>query len=236
MRPFKALLVLGGLALALAALVVPRAALGWSRDATNWTFAATAVFVALTGTRLAGLPLRTLGLTHADPRGTALAVVGSLAMLAGLAAGPSPAVLDPTALLHGALRPALVEELLFRGFAFALLRHAGWSFPAAMLTTGALFGAFHLPGALRTTTAAQALTTAAYTAAGGAWFAWLYERWSRSLWIPITTHLCMNLWWTLYTTAPSSEGPGPGGLWGRVAAIVVISVGTAKLTAEPRDE
>jgi uncharacterized protein len=177
-------------------------------------------------------PLWALGLTRFDGTGVAVAAVGSLAMLAGLAitADGSP-VFDVYALWDGALRPAFTEELMFRGFAFGVLFwHVGWSFRSAMLVTGIVFGSLHLPGAIVGGHLDQAWGTALITTAGGCWFAWLYARWNRSLWVPIATHFFMNAWWVIYTAGPTAGGGGAGATWGRVAAIVAISVATAKLT------
>jgi len=175
-----------------------------------------------------------LGLRRVSGRGVAVALLGSLGMAAGLAWGATaPPTFDLVAVWDGALRPALSEELLFRGLAFSVLFwRAGWSFPAAMLTTGLLFGVFHLPSAIAGGHLDQAWGTAAITAAGGCWYAWLYARWDRSLWVPIATHFAMNAWWVIYTAGPTAAGGGPGATWGRVATIVIITVATGKMTSD----
>lgn len=184
-----------------------------------------------------GEALALLGLTRFDARGVGVALAGSLLMLAGLAIGSETGPhVDLAALWDAALRPGVVEELLFRGLAFGVLFwRAGWSFPAAMLSTGIVFGAFHIPGAVANGTLDEAWGVMAITAAGGCWFAWLYARW-RSLWVPIAAHVAMNAWWVLYTAGPHAASGGSGALWGRVAAIVAITLATGKLTdEEPSD-
>ncbi len=178
-----------------------------------------------------GRALHELGLATFDGRGVAVAVGGSLAMLAGLALGGGEADFDVAALWEGAWRPGLFEELVFRGFAFGLLFwRAGWSFPVAMLSTAALFGACHLPGAIVAGTVNEAWGAVLVTGAGGAWFAWLYARWNRSLWVPIAMHAAMNTWWVLFTAGPTAASGGAGATWGRVAAIAIVTVATIKLT------
>ena len=43
------------------------------------------------------------------------------------------------------------------------------------------------------------------TGLGAVVFAWLVYRW-QSLWFPIALHICMNLWWVLFSVAKSALG------------------------------
>ena len=43
------------------------------------------------------------------------------------------------------------------------------------------------------------------TAAGGVTFAWLVYRW-QNLWVAVALHICMNLWWELFSVAKSAIG------------------------------
>ncbi len=176
--------------------------------------------------------LALLGLTRLDARGVAVALGGTLAMFAWLwfasESGPS---WDPGALWRGAIRAGLVEEPLFRGLAFGVLFwRLGWSFPAAMLTTGVIFGGMHIPGAVLSGELGQVWGAALLTGVGGCWFAWLYARWNRSLWVPIAAHVAMNACWVSFTVGPTAAGGGSAGLWSRVAAITIITVATFRLT------
>lgn len=179
-----------------------------------------------------------LGLHRFDVRGVAVAFAGSLLMLGGLAWGSeSGASFDLAALWDGALRPGFVEELMFRGCLFALLYwRMGLSFVGSMLFTGLLFGAAHTPAAVLDGDMGKALGLLAMTGAGGCWYAWLFVRWNRSLWVPIVTHVAMNAWWVLFTAGPDATSVGAAGTWGRVATIVAITVATTKLTTEESDE
>ncbi len=172
-----------------------------------------------------------LGFKAISGLGLAVVLLGSLPMAGGMLWEGSEPVFDLEALWRGAWRPGFVEELTFRGFAFGMLYwRARWSFVAAMLTTAVVFGGFHLPMAFFGGHLDQAWGTALVTGAGGGWYAWLYVRWNRSLWVPIAAHAAMNSWWVLFTAGPTAAGGGPGAMWGRVAAIVLISIGTARLT------
>ena len=43
------------------------------------------------------------------------------------------------------------------------------------------------------------------TGAGGVTFAWLVYRW-QNLWVAVALHICMNLWWELFSVAKSAIG------------------------------
>ena len=41
--------------------------------------------------------------------------------------------------------------------------------------------------------------------AGGVLFAWLVYRW-QNLWVPMVLHICMNLWWELFSVSRNAIG------------------------------
>ena len=41
--------------------------------------------------------------------------------------------------------------------------------------------------------------------AGGVTFAWLVYRW-QNLWVAVALHICMNLWWELFSVAKTAIG------------------------------
>lgn len=43
------------------------------------------------------------------------------------------------------------------------------------------------------------------TGSGAVVFAWLIYRW-QSLWFPIFLHVCMNLWWEVFSAAKTALG------------------------------
>ncbi len=55
---------------------------------------------------------------------------------------------------------------------------------------------------------------------GAAWFAWLYVEWNNNLWVPITLHSLMNLYWGLFTL----EDNALGGIWANVFRGMVIAI------------
>lgn len=97
----------------------------------------------------------------------------------------------------------IVEEVLFRGYAFGQLYHrANWSFWAAILVPTVFFSLSHLYQADSLLSAAGIL---GITAIGSVWFAWLYMRWD-NLWVPIGMHALMNLWWYLFEVDTTALG------------------------------
>jgi membrane protease YdiL (CAAX protease family) len=184
-----------------------------------------------------GNPLASLGLLRFNGVGVAVALLGSLAMVVGLTLGGagSPSF-DPLVVWEQAIQPGFVEEVFFRGLVFGLLRWgAGWSLANSLIAIALLFGGFHVPGAILGGNADQAIGAAAVTGVGGAWFAWLYERWERSLWVPIAAHMGMNLWWVVYQAGATAADGDAGATWGRVGAIAIVTVATIRLTSTVRD-
>lgn len=202
------------------------------------TFAAgpwvgTALFLALPLLALRGRSVADLGLDNLHARGVAVGVGGSLAMVAAfLAFGHRPqAPEDVGFFLRGTILAAIVEEVLFRGYAMRQLHEkARWPLWAAIVVPAILFGLGHLGGALAEGEKGNPVMTVLVTGAGGAWFGWLLHRWDRSLWVPIAIHTAMNTWWLLFSGGATAGAGGPAALWGRVAAITLISVLTARLT------
>jgi membrane protease YdiL (CAAX protease family) len=43
------------------------------------------------------------------------------------------------------------------------------------------------------------------TGAGGVTFAWPVHRW-QNLWVAVALHICMNLWWELFSVAKTAVG------------------------------
>ena len=148
--------------------------------------------------------LREVGLAAPTLPAFAFALIASSPMLLGFALTRS---LTP----HLQLRPLLfltvlsplVEEIEFRGFGVLQLKHrTGWSFwivvwPSALLTG---YGHMEQGGTLLESIELFLLLTA-----GGVTFAWLAQRW-QSLWVPVSLHICMNLWWELFSISRSAIG------------------------------
>ncbi len=148
--------------------------------------------------------LRVLGLCASIPRAVVFALIASSPMLLGFALTRS---LTP----HLQLRPLLfltvlspiVEEIEFRGFGVLQLKsRTGWSFWIVVWPSAFLSGYGHMEqgGTLLESAGLFFLITA-----GGVTFAWLAQRW-QSLWVPIALHICMNLWWHLFSVARTAIG------------------------------
>jgi membrane protease YdiL (CAAX protease family) len=96
----------------------------------------------------------------------------------------------------------LAEEVVYRGFAFGLLRRrAGWGFWPAALLPAAVFGWGHAEDAGDLGTG---LAIFLLTGVGAVLFAWLYERWGFNLWVPVFLHLSMNLSWNVFDVGESA--------------------------------
>jgi len=96
-----------------------------------------------------------------------------------------------------------VEEVEFRGFGVRYLqRGTGRSFWLVVWPSALLFGIGHIE---QGQTFQEMAGLFFLTAAGGITFAWLVYRW-QNLWVAVTLHVCMNLWWELFSVARSAIG------------------------------
>lgn len=110
----------------------------------------------------------------------------------------SPAVLPLTGVATVIMAP-LAEEIFFRGFIFAgLIRPLGLY--GAMITSGLLFGVFHI-------TSADTVGVLLPFGAVGVLFAWIYHK-TGSLWPCIATHVLFNL--ISFVILASLAGSGSG--------------------------
>jgi uncharacterized protein len=191
------------------------------------------VFLALPLIALGRASWSELGLDRVHRRGVAVALGGSLIMVAAfVAAGARPGLPAARDLAQGTVLAALAEEILFRGYALRQLHErGGWPFAAALLFTAALFGLGHLSGAVAAGEGGNAIATVLITAAGGAWFGWIFARWEYCLWVPIAMHAAMNTWWLVFSAGPTAGAGGAAALWGRVGAITLVTVLTLRWTA-----
>ncbi len=103
-----------------------------------------------------------------------------------------------------ALLPGFFEELYYRGFVFGeLYKRAGWGFLLAAAFNGLVFGLSHI---WQGNTLGQTIGVFFVTFSGAAWFAWLYVEWRNNLWVPITLHVLMNLYWALFAIESNALG------------------------------
>ena len=128
---------------------------------------------------------RGLGLGGPVARGFGFGLVATIPM--ALATFVNRAYLpDLDDLVGTVLFGPFAEEVLFRGFLFAVLwRRARWPWPVALAVSSVAFGLAHGDG-----------LASAVLMMDGAIFAWIYYRWG-SLWPAIGLHAWMNFWWDL---------------------------------------
>jgi membrane protease YdiL (CAAX protease family) len=167
----------------------------------------------------------TLGLRLPIRRVTSGLLIGlgcSIPMLAiGLVGGLKDA--DYRYMYAGTLIAALNEEFVFRAFAFGLLvQVSGIRLWPAAISTGLLFGMIHISFAPASgeSIVDQIDLFLLMTTLGGVLYAWLYHRSRYNLWLVISLHFFMNLWFTLFDVGGSALGA-----WGvtasRVACVTV---------------
>jgi membrane protease YdiL (CAAX protease family) len=153
----------------------------------------------------------------------------SLPMLFGFSFTRTVHIHDPIGLIFLAGLFPLAEEVLSRGFAFRLLYHQqSWPLWPAAAVVALITGAVHIE---KGQTAAQILALFALTGLGGALFSWLLARWN-SLWFPLALHMCMNLWWEVFTVS----GTALGGWFAfslQIACILLSIIATVRLTPAP---
>jgi membrane protease YdiL (CAAX protease family) len=147
---------------------------------------------------------RELGLSNITVTATAFAVGVSLPMLLGFAItrGLTPHI-DAVALLFLTVFSPVVEEIEFRGFGVRQLRRGtGWPFWAVVWPSAILFGYGHVE---RGQSLMEMAGLFLLTGTGGVVFAWLVYKW-QTLWVAVVLHICMNLWWELFSVSKSAVG------------------------------
>ena len=90
-----------------------------------------------------------------------------------------------------------------RGFGILQLhRGTGWPFWIVVWPSAILFGLSH-------TEQGQSMLESVglffLLGSGGVIFAWLVYRW-QNLWVPLMLHICMNLWWELFSVSRNAIG------------------------------
>jgi uncharacterized protein len=177
-----------------------------------------------------------LGLEHPPQTGLRFALLATAPMLFvyGIMAGFA-VQFSFMAILRTALISPISEEVLYRGYLFGQLRRrAGLPMWLAVAACAAPFAWGHLYQAeqhgLRV---GETLGVLAVTAFGAWFFAWLFERWSWNLWIPIGMHAFMNLWWELFAVDETALGGGlaNGARLATIGVAIVLTLRQAKKQA-----
>lgn len=147
---------------------------------------------------------RELGLAASVLKGLGFALVASSPTLVGFALTRkiAPGLVAPNLLFLTVFSP-IIEELEFRGFGFSqLYRRARWPFWLAIVPPAVLFGLGHVEKGENWQEMAGIFLI---TGTGAGIFSWLLKEW-QNLWIPIAMHICMNLWWEVFSVAKTAIG------------------------------
>ena len=171
----------------------------------------------LRGTRLT--VLGALGLNASPWTGLTAAVVMVLPLYIVFALFFNVAEMVPLEVAYLAVISPFAEELVYRGFAFGLLRKvAGWGFWPAALLPAAFFALGHIDQA---NDIAGIAMTVALTGVGALLFAWLFEKWD-GLWAPLGLHIAMNFAWNLFAV-------GDGAYAGTLPTIMQVTTVVAAI-------
>lgn len=178
------------------------------------------VAIAAGALRGSGQPLLgVLGLNTAPWNGLKAAALMVLPLYAVFAFAFSIAGFVPAEVLYLAFISPFAEELVYRGFAFGMLRKvAGWGFWPAALLPAAFFAWGHLDQA---NDLAATIMTVVLVGGGAILFSWLFEKWN-GLWVPLALHIMMNFAWNLFAV-------GDGAFAGTLPTIMQLTTVVAAL-------
>lgn len=156
--------------------------------------------------RRAGLrdAARELGLSAPVLPAITFALGVSLPMLIGFAFTRSlNSRLQIPSLLFLTVFSPFIEELEYRGFGVRQFqRGTGWPFWAVVWPSAILFGLGHVE---KGQSVQEMAALFFITGSGAVLVSWLLYRW-QNLWIPVALHICMNLWWELFSVARTTIG------------------------------
>lgn len=156
--------------------------------------------------------LEELGLIAPIGKAAAIGVVATCPMwIPSLLMGRFTTDIDWLYLLFGSLIWPLREEILYRGYVFGQLhRRGGWGLWAAAGISALVFGLVHLGNAsVRNMELSGQIGTVAMLAGLSFLGAWIYVKWDYNLWVMVSLHGFMNLWWSVFDMAEN-----PLGGWG----------------------
>ena len=174
--------------------------------------------------------LQRLGLSGNAPRAVAFGIAVSLPMLFGFALSfHLKSHLEFLSVLFLDFFSPLVEEVEFRGLGvLQFQRGTGWPFWVAVWPSAILFGYRHIE---QDQSKLEMLGLFLLTGLGGVVFAWLAHKW-KSLWVAVALHICMNLWWDIFSVSNNAIGGWlPFAL--QTLTIIIAAAGTLYLT-KPR--
>lgn len=165
--------------------------------------------------------LGVLGLNKNIGKGLLVAFIFTLPMLIGYFS-IAPFNKDTTLLdvLFWSFISGFVEELLFRGLLFGLLyRVFKVGFLPSIIFVSILFALGHV---YQGHDIYSVLGVTAITFTGSFIFGWLYIEWDNNLWVPIGTHIFMNLYWSLFDINATNALGGWGANLFRLMTIILL--------------
>lgn len=165
----------------------------------------------------------TLGLKNKISYGLFISILFTLPMLLGyLIIAPLNMEITFLEILFWSFISGFSEELLFRGFLFGLLfRVLKIGFFPSIILASFLFGIGHL---YQGSDFNSTVSIFAITFIGSLVFGWLYIEWDNNLWVPIGTHILMNLYWSLFDLEATNALGGLGANIFRLLTIFFIIV------------
>jgi membrane protease YdiL (CAAX protease family) len=145
-----------------------------------------------------------MGLANSPLPALFFAVAASAPMLIGFALTRSlTAHMEPLTILFLTVLSPVAEEIKCRGLGVRVLqRGTGWPFWILVWPQALLFGLGHIEQGQSYLEMTELMLL---TGLGAVVFAWLVYRW-QSLWFPVAFHICVNLWWELFSVARSALG------------------------------
>jgi len=207
---------------------LPRA-LQWTEQSVRWLlFCLIGVYVALRVSPWQAF--REFGLAANVGTGVFIGFIATLPMLVPFVftAKVRPDV-DVLFLVFTSTVWPLGEEILFRGYTFRQLhRRAGWNLWIAAAATGLVFGLVHLSqAAVQNQPMVGQLGTVAMMASLSMLSCWVFTRWEGNLWLLVSLHGFMNLWWAVFDISENPLGGWFPNLM-RLASLVLIVVLTTR--------
>ncbi|OGC91182.1 MAG: hypothetical protein A2W25_10360 [candidate division Zixibacteria bacterium RBG_16_53_22] len=151
-----------------------------------------------------GRVARDLGLKANPWKAVLLAFLFTLPMMLGYYATTKMANLTASIFFKEALLPGIFEEYIFRGFLIGqLFKRGRLGFIPAVIIGSFAFALGHL---YQGATIPVMIGVIFITAVGSAWFAWLFIEWGRNLYLVMSMHAFMNLWWSVFSAGQNALG------------------------------
>lgn len=157
--------------------------------------------------------------------GLAVGVVGTAPMwLIPLISGSFAEDLSLYSLLFFCVIWPFAEEIVFRGYFFRQLhRRAGWNLWAAAIISGLIFGLVHLANAsVQNLPLSEQWGTVAMLGVLNIGLAWVFARWDDNLWVAVSIHGLMNLWWNVFELAGNPLGGFGANLMRLGSALIIV--------------